>query len=58
MMDMVVEKSMEEMKKLTEAFESNDMAVLKNRIRETNRKIRKIQNIVSEMNDPEIMGQF
>ena len=57
-MDLVVEKSMEEMKKLTEAFESNDMAVLKNRIRETNRKIKKIQTIVSEMNDPEIMGQF
>lgn len=58
MMDLVVEKSMEEMKKLTDAFESNDMAVLKNRIRETNRKIKKIQTIVSEMNDPEIMGQF
>lgn len=57
-MDLVVEKSMEEMKKLTDAFESNDMAVLKNRIRETNRKIKKIQTIVSEMNDPEIMGQF
>ena len=49
---------MEEMKKLTDAFESNDMAILKNRIRETNRKIKKIQTIVSEMNDPEIMGQF
>ena len=33
MMNLVVEKSMEDMKKLTEAFEKNNMVILKNKIR-------------------------
>ena len=49
---------MNDMKKLTEAFENDDFGILKRRIAETNRKIKKLSSIVSQLDDSEIIDQF
>ena len=57
-MDLVVQRYMDDMKKLTEAFGNNDMGILKHRIKETNKKINKLQSIVNQLNDTSIVSQF
>ena len=58
MVDFVIQRNMDNLKKTKEAFENNDIPYIRNAIQESNRKIKKLESIVGLMGDGEIQRQF
>ena len=49
---------MEDLKKLTEAFGNNDIPTISFRIKQANKKVKKLDSIVKQLEDSEIQNQF